>query len=101
MWWNQLKFETKFGKSTRKRYILQINQNLLQKQPVEFDYRECLHKMLEIAKTCFLNNLLWRIIERNNSKNTLIIALKVFTNQLISEVHVNLMYGHESQFKTK
>ena len=28
--------------------------NLLQDKQIDFDYRECLPKMLEIAKTCFI-----------------------------------------------
>ena len=34
-------------------------------------------------------------------KNTVIMVPKAITNQLISEVHGNVMYGHEGQFKTK
>ena len=76
--------------------------NLLQDEPIEFDYRECLPKMLEIAKTCFIENkILWRRIERHGSKNTVIMVPKAITNQLIKEVHGNVMYGHEGQFKTK
>ena len=76
--------------------------NLLQNEPIEVDYRECLPKMLEIAKTCFIENkILWRRIERHGSKNTVIMVPKAITNQLITEVHGNVMYGHEGQFKTK
>ena len=76
--------------------------NLLQDKPIDFDYRECLPKMLEIAKSCYIENkILWRRIERNGSKNTVIMVPKSITNQLISEVHGNIMYGHEGQFKTK
>ena len=59
--------------------------NLLRELPVDFDYRECLPKMLETAKECFIKkNILWRRIERNNSKNTVIVVPKSLTNQLIS-----------------
>ena len=76
--------------------------NLLMDEPIDFDYRECLPKMLEIAKSCYIENkILWRRIERNGSKKTVIMVPKSITKQLIAEVHGNIMYRHEGQFKTK
>ena len=76
--------------------------DLLQDKPIDFDYRECLPKMQEISKTFFIENkILWRRIERHGAKNTVIMVPTAITEQLISEVHGNVMYGHERQFKTK
>ena len=58
--------------------------------------------MLESVKECFIEkNILWRRIERNSTRNTVIMVPKSLTNQLTSEVHGKVMYGHEGQFKTK
>ena len=76
--------------------------SLLLDLPLEFDYRECLPEMLKLAKNCFIEkNILWKRITRNNIQNTVIVIPKSITEQLITEVHGNIMYGHEGQFKTK
>ena len=58
--------------------------------------------MLDIAKTCFIeNNILWKRIDRNGTKNTVKVIPKSITTKLITEVDGNSMYRHEGQYKKK
>ena len=59
-------------------------------------------KLLEEANSCFIENgILWKRLDRNGSQSTVIVIPASIVKQLISEVHGNIMYGHEGQYKTK
>ena len=56
----------------------------------------------EAAENCFIeNNILWKRLDRNGTQTTVIVVPSAIVKQLMAEVHGNIMYGHEGQYKTK
>ena len=54
------------------------------------------------AENCFIeNDILWKRVDRNGTQTTVIVVPASIVKQLMSEVHGNIMYGHEGQYKTK
>jgi hypothetical protein len=58
--------------------------------------------MTELSHNCFVeNNVLWKRIKRQNGQHTMIVVPKALAESLLSEVHGNILHGHEGQYKTK
>jgi hypothetical protein len=54
------------------------------------------------AENCFVErDILWKRIDRYGTQTTVIVVPASIVKQLMSEVHGNIMYGHEGQYKTK
>ena len=76
--------------------------NVIQGKPVEAVMKKHLANIENMAKKCFIDNkIIWKRIERHGGQHTVIILPKSLTQKLVKEVHGNVMYGHEGQYKTK
>jgi hypothetical protein len=76
--------------------------HLLRKLPVEKEYYKLVLQMTELSHSCFIENgVLWERIKRHHGQHTGIVVPKALTERLLSEVHGNIFYGHEGQYKTK
>ncbi len=76
--------------------------HLLRKLPVEEEYSKMVTQMTELSHSCFIENgVLWKRITRHHGQHTVIVVPKSLTERILSEVHGNVLYGHEGQYKTK
>ncbi len=59
-------------------------------------------EMTELSHNCFVeNNVLWKRINRHNGQQTVVAKIKALTEQLLSEIHGNVLFSHEGQYKIK
>jgi transposase InsO family protein len=76
--------------------------DVVQGKPIQPDMKKHSANIENIAKKCFIDNeILWKRIDRHGGQHTVIVLPKSLTQKLIKEVHGNVMYGHEGQYKTK
>jgi hypothetical protein len=76
--------------------------HLLNKLPVEKEYSKLVPQMTKLSHSCFIENgVLWKRITRHHGQHTVVVVLKTLTEKLLTEVHGNVLYGHEGQYKTK
>ena len=76
--------------------------NVVQGKPIQLELKKHTVNIKNMAKKCFIDNeILWKRIDRHGGQHTVIVLPRSLTQKLIEEVHGNVMYGHEGQYKTK
>ena len=76
--------------------------NVVQGKPIQPEMTKHSANIENMAKKCFIDNeILWKRIDRHGGQHTVIVLPNSLTQKLIKEVHGNVMYGHEGQYKTK
>jgi hypothetical protein len=76
--------------------------HLLKKMPLEKEYSKLVPQMTELSHSCFIEEgFLWKRITRHHGQHTVIVVPKTLSERILSEVHGNVLYGHEGQYKTK
>jgi hypothetical protein len=69
---------------------------------VEDEYSKLVPQMTELSHSCFIENgVLWKRIKRHHGQHTVIVVPKTLTERILSEVHGNILYGHEGQYKNQ
>ena len=76
--------------------------NVLNNLPIIHKDKRKHQYFVSMASRCFIEkDILWIRIKRHGGAHNAIVLPLALTTQLIEEVHGNMMYGHEGQFKTK
>ena len=76
--------------------------NVVQGKQIQPEMKKHSANIQNMVKKCFIDNeILWKRIDRHGGQHTVIVLPNSLTKKLIKEVHGNVMYGHEGQYKTK